>query len=239
MDVLSASYYGDKLSWYENLGSGSFGPEQIITTAAAGAASVFATDLDGDGDPDVLSASQGDDKIAWHENLGAGSFGPQQIITTVSLALEAYAADLDGDGDQDVLFASNGSSEVGYCENLGAGSFGIPQVITTNAPGAYSVYASDLDLDGDLDVLSASAGGSGHIAWYENNDVTIPCSIYTNANLGIFSALAVTARSNYTIPIPSSVALIGYELTAQGMAAHPATSLSFATSNGVTIKIGQ
>jgi hypothetical protein len=31
--------------------------------------SVFATDLDGDGDADVLSASFNDDKIAWYENL--------------------------------------------------------------------------------------------------------------------------------------------------------------------------
>ena len=41
--------------------------------------SVFAADVDGDGDLDVLSASQGDDKIAWYENTdGAGSFGSQQ-----------------------------------------------------------------------------------------------------------------------------------------------------------------
>ena len=32
--------------------------------------SVYATDLDGDGDADVLSASYIDDKIAWYENQG-------------------------------------------------------------------------------------------------------------------------------------------------------------------------
>ena len=61
-----------------------FGPQQIITTNANGARSVYAEDLDGDGDMDVLSASaySNDDKIAWYENDGDGNFGLQQIITT-------------------------------------------------------------------------------------------------------------------------------------------------------------
>ncbi len=46
-----------------------FGPQRVITTAADGAVSVHAADLDGDGDIDVLSASRWDDKIAWYENL--------------------------------------------------------------------------------------------------------------------------------------------------------------------------
>ena len=37
-----------------------------------GAYSVYATDLDGDGDQDVLSASYNDDKIAWYEKCGHG-----------------------------------------------------------------------------------------------------------------------------------------------------------------------
>ena len=46
-----------------------FGSQQVITTAAARPHSVYAADLDGDGDLDVLSASYDDDKIAWYENL--------------------------------------------------------------------------------------------------------------------------------------------------------------------------
>ncbi|NIQ19660.1 MAG: VCBS repeat-containing protein, partial [Gammaproteobacteria bacterium] len=62
--------------------------------------SVFAADVDGDGDADVLSASTDDDKIAWYENLdGAGSFGPQQVITTLAdIAQAVFAVDVDGDG---------------------------------------------------------------------------------------------------------------------------------------------
>ena len=44
--------------------------ERVISTTADFAVSVFATDVDGDGDTDVLSASFLDDKIAWYESDG-------------------------------------------------------------------------------------------------------------------------------------------------------------------------
>jgi hypothetical protein len=158
-----------------------FGPQDTLTTNAQNARSVYATDLDGDGDADVLSASY-DDKIAWYENQG-GSFGPQQLISTnANEAISVYATDLDGDGDKDVLSASKEDDKIAWYENQGGGSFGSQQVINTaaqdtdgdgffeidgNANYATSVYATDLDGDGDVDVLSASQYDD-KIAWYEN-----------------------------------------------------------------------
>ena len=83
-------------------GETTFGPQRIIQQTDADAAhSVFAADLDGDGDQDILSASFDDDKIAWYENTdGMGAFGPPQVITTAAgNALSVFAADLDGEGD--------------------------------------------------------------------------------------------------------------------------------------------
>ena len=149
-------------------GQVSFGPQQVITTAADRARSVYAADLDGDGDQDVLSASAFDDKIAWYENTGGRSFGPQQVITTgADGAQSVYAADLDGDGDQDVLSASAFDNKIAWYENERGGQFGSQQVITRQAAEAFSVYAADLDGDGDPDVLSASVFDN-KIAWYEN-----------------------------------------------------------------------
>lgn len=170
-DVLAASYLDDTISWFRNTGSpGSFGELQVISTDADGASSVFAADLDGDGDFDVLSGSKNDTKIAWYENTdGLGSFGFQKIITMTAQSTESIiAADLDGDGDADVLSASSIDDRIAWYENTdGLGNFGPQNTITTSANGAHSVFAADLDGDGDADVLSASENDD-KLAWYEN-----------------------------------------------------------------------
>jgi len=132
---------------------------QVLTGQTWAAESVFAVDIDGDGDPDVLSASYGDNKVAWYENLdGLGTYGPQHIITTDAQGVKRVcAADLDGDNDPDVLSASSLTDEIAWYENTdGNGTFGPKQVITTLAENARWVVTADLDGDLDQDVLSAS-----------------------------------------------------------------------------------
>jgi hypothetical protein len=149
-----------------------FGPQQIISTNIGGARSVFASDLDGDGDMDILSASRFDDKVSWFKNTdGLGSFGDENIITdNLPFASIVFAIDLDGDGDNDVLSLSPSLNKIVWYENLnGLGNFGDEQIISNTTLGAISVHASDLDDDGDMDVLSASYIDN-KIAWYENID---------------------------------------------------------------------
>ncbi len=76
--------------------SGDFGGQNTISTAAAGATSVFAADVDGDGDLDVLSASEGDDKIAWYEIVVIENLKPHTISTAGNLSLSVFSADVDG-----------------------------------------------------------------------------------------------------------------------------------------------
>ncbi|MFW6214087.1 MAG: FG-GAP-like repeat-containing protein, partial [Spirochaetota bacterium] len=151
-------------------GAGTFSAGTDISTTADGAWSVYAADLDGDGDADVLSASSLDDRIVWYENTdGAGTFSAgTDISTTADSARSVYATDLDGDGDVDVLSASAFDDRIVWYENTdGAGTFSPGTDISTTANGARSVYATDLDGDGDVDVLSASANDDS-IVWYEN-----------------------------------------------------------------------
>ena len=168
-DILAASTSSvtHKVVWYENGdGLGTFGTQQFITTDILVARSIFAADLDGDGDQDVLSTSS--KKVAWYENVdGLGTFGPQlQLTAAVDQPGAVVAADLDGDGDLDVV--ATGDSQVFWFRNSdGLGDFGHLQVIADGTGG--SAFAADLDGDGDQDVLATSVP-SGKIAWFENTD---------------------------------------------------------------------
>ncbi|MCB0680577.1 MAG: VCBS repeat-containing protein, partial [Saprospiraceae bacterium] len=76
LDLLSASQNDDRVAWYENLGGGSFGPQQTLPSFPDGASYVYAIDLDGDKDKDVLAAAWVGDKIYRFENDGMGNFSP-------------------------------------------------------------------------------------------------------------------------------------------------------------------
>ncbi len=189
MDMLSASSDNDTIAWYENNGaSPPVWTPYIVTTSADEAWSVFAADVDGDGDMDVLSASRLDDTIAWYENDGASPpvWTPHTISTSADEARRVFAVDLDGDGDMDVLSASSLDDKIAWYESDGASPpVWTPRTISTAALGARAVFAIDVDGDDDVDVLSASIDDD-KIAWYESNGasppVWTPHTISTGAN---------------------------------------------------------
>lgn len=142
-----------------------------ITTSASGAESVFAADVDGDGDMDALSASESDNTIAWYENNGSGNFTSHTISSSANYASGVYACDMDKDGDMDVISSSYADGEIDWYENNGAESF-TEHTITSKAFYAECIDVKDMDGDGDMDVISTSYGfnyTSGDIIWYENN----------------------------------------------------------------------
>lgn len=97
-DVLSASFLQDKIAWHENVnGQGIFESDHVITTHAAQAQSVFATDLDGDGDIDVLSASSEDSKIAWYENRLIGDANDDGMFNSSDLVSVFQAGEYEDD----------------------------------------------------------------------------------------------------------------------------------------------
>jgi hypothetical protein len=172
MDIISASKNDDKIAWYENTdGNGLFSDEKIVSSNADGASSVFASDLDGDGDMDIISASKNDDKIAWYENAdGNGLFSDEKIVSiNADGASSVFASDLDGDGDVDIISGSKNDDKVAWYENAdGSGNFSNEIIISVNADMVLSVIAADIDNDGDQDVLYASTGNN-RIIWVKNN----------------------------------------------------------------------
>ena len=192
-DYPSGNPINGLIKWYENtMDKGMIGSWTAanITTSADGATSVFAVDVDNDGDMDVLSASLEDKKIAWYENNGSQSFTAHTIATNDG-AWSVYAADLDNDGDVDILASGY---TIKWYENNGSQSFTANTVVYTGEM-AYSVFAVDLDNDGDMDVLSASMTDD-KIAWYENDGAADPS--WTAADI---STSADGARSVYAADV--------------------------------------
>ena len=66
IDIIGSAWTADRITWWENTdGSGTSWVEHTIEVDFDGATSVYAEDINGDGDIDVLGAARFDDKIAW------------------------------------------------------------------------------------------------------------------------------------------------------------------------------
>ena len=176
-DLLSASAFDAKIAWYESDGGTTPAyTARSISTSAAGAQSVHAADIDGDGDIDVLGAALGGDRISWYENDGEvpPSFATHSISSSAAGAVSIFASDVDGDGDIDVLAALQGEDEIVWYESDGASppAF-VERIVSNSAAGTQTVFATDVDRDGDVDLLAASQDDDT-IAWFENDGAVDP-----------------------------------------------------------------
>ncbi|MDZ7722595.1 MAG: FG-GAP-like repeat-containing protein [candidate division KSB1 bacterium] len=196
LDVLSATYANNRITWYENTGAGFFSEPKMITNEASGANSVYAADMDQDGDLDVVSASIKDTKIAWYENTGDTEFGSQQVLAELDGLSSMFAADMDQDGDPDIVTISKETGNIAWHENVGIQDDELeladePNIIYTLVPaGNCNITKVDLDVDGDPDVL-ASIEDADKVEWYENSGSgTFRTRAVTDSTVGVKSAFA-------------------------------------------------
>ena len=108
VDVVSGSVGDGTLAWHENVqGDGLLWELRVISTSAASTSSVWAGDLDGDGDIDTLAAAPDNDSISWYENVtGDGAVWSEfEIATSVNCPSAISVGDVNGDGNLDVLSA--------------------------------------------------------------------------------------------------------------------------------------
>jgi len=171
VDLLGAGLFEDAISWWENIdGQGTLWSEHLVEGDLNEAQSVYAADVDGDGDIDVLGAIGGPDEIAWWENVGGdGTIWTKHLVVTGFFGADAVrAADVDSDGDIDILGAASSVSDITWWENTdGTGTIWIQRLVDGSFGGAKSVEVADIDGDGDLDILGA-AQSADEISWWEN-----------------------------------------------------------------------
>ena len=191
--TLSEEIAVDNITFGEFQAKSFFSGQKSINLDANGASSVFAADLDGDGDADVLSTSFDDGLIAWYENLdGEGGFGPERPIATSTGAKSVVAADVDKDGDLDVVVGATGGPTDWYA-NDGSGNFDPGNGIELEE--IVQVVAADVDRDGNTDVVSAAMGSSARMTLHQNLD-----------GLGTFpSEIVVDTSNEYEAIFPADI----------------------------------
>ena len=170
LDVLSENQ--DDLFWAKGVNLGTdFIPKQHFDfeITGGGIKSIYAADIDNDGDLDILATRYSPSTIIWFENLnGLGYFGEKQILTGVVGGSMAFG-DLDNDNDIDIVTTGGG---VRWYENIdGLGNFILKESIAPS--GASSVVIHDIDMDNDLDIVFATDylfSNTIDLAWWENSD---------------------------------------------------------------------
>jgi hypothetical protein len=219
VDVLSASARDDKIAWYEN--ATSFGQrifsERLVSTNAEGARSVYAADVDGDGDLDVLSASSSDDKIAWYENTEStlpvelSTFTATASGSTVYLRWET-ASETNNAGfhvERRAMKATSWTS-VGFIEGAG----------TTNGPQEYQFTDGSLP-DGATLVTyrlrQIDTDGSAEYSPEIEVAIAPPSAVGLKANYPNPFTNATTIR--YELPSKAPVRLNVYDVRGRRVAA--------------------
>ena len=134
-----------------------------------GARSVFATDLDDDGDIDILGAASNANTISWWENDGFENFTEHLISDSFDGAYDIEARDIDSDGDVDICGAAYFGNEIAWWENDGNENFSEHLIVDDFGNVGY-VCAEDVDGDNDIDLLGVDTHYGNIDLWLNNGD---------------------------------------------------------------------
>jgi hypothetical protein len=175
LDILGAGFYADEITWWENDdGSGTSWIEHTVESNINGPESIYAADVDGDGDMDVLGAVRNAAVVIWWENHdGSGtSWTKHTVDDPFDWARSVYAADVDGDDDLDILGAAREDDDITWWEVTGFTDNGVltSSILDTETDDLeWGAIDADAAVPGDSDLAvevrgSADDGNMGD--WY-------------------------------------------------------------------------
>ena len=168
IDILSACYYWDGLSFWENTdGVGLSWIEHSIGNEDA-VRSVHAADIDGDGDYDVVCCGSDYKKVTWFENLNGSctSWEEHILATDYEWPHGVHAADVTDDGFVDILVAVYEDNQLFLYRNMDG--TGIEWAVHLLKSGWWfeDVDVADFNDDGFTDILAGATDGV-EVSWHE------------------------------------------------------------------------
>ena len=154
LDILSSSYCGGAISWYENIdGFGGFGESVIIDGIDFGSYTIQGVDFDGDNDIDIVAGLNKSNDIVWYENTNDEEFSTKRVIHENSKGIrKALVRDIDNDEDLDIIYIQDG--DAGHCYILINENGAYEKVQLFNSEGiSFDFIFEDVNNDGLNDIV--------------------------------------------------------------------------------------
>ncbi|TYA59113.1 T9SS type A sorting domain-containing protein [Formosa maritima] len=176
IDIAVSAYSGNKVVWFSNNGTGTFGSEQTINGSITEPGDFDMKDFDGDGDLDaVLSTSEwaaGVVDVYYNDLIPGGTVSFTVDANNVSDTGNTYLydvdfVDVDNDGALDILVSDSYGDFAWYKKEM-AGTY-TKTVITSTIPNPGISEVADMDNDGLNDIILSNGATAGDdIVWMKS-----------------------------------------------------------------------
>lgn len=215
----SAPHYQGHLAYYENVGPGSFGPRQLISTAAVGGFGFEVRDLDQDGDPEIFA-------VGGTPSTTGPTDGPVPAVV-LYLGLSADTASSAspygaGCGQPAMTFTPTSRAILG--QSLSA--------LVTNTPTPYCLVS--------MGCSDATMAGVGPLPFDLGQVGMTGCWLYQSADVfGFATTPGAQFEASFSMALPNDPQLSGQHAYFQAFSVAPgANAVGVVASNGIDFRLG-
>lgn len=158
-DIVVSSWTNDNISWYKNLGNGSFSNNFLITNNISNPKSFIVDDFDNDNSNDIISTSYSSSKVSLFKNHYSGNDFKETIINyDYGVPNDIKSADLNNNGNKDIILTGK---DLLWFENRGDANFSSYKLIssTEDSDSYIDSIIFDLDSDNNKDLIGLRHDG--------------------------------------------------------------------------------